>query len=176
MRNYNEKTDFSFDIRERLGVITEKNNGWKKELNIVCWNGREPAKFDIRDWSQDHSHMGRGATLYQEEMQTLVDLYQRYEEAMRESDAAERCRKQEKMRNSLPEEDHYRPESVQNDAASAEVQREEYQKQAAAQNTPAQEEHCGPEENPDTLLPENPGMLQQTGSPEAAALQSQTIR
>lgn len=81
--------------------------------------------------------MGRGATLYQEEMQTLVDLYQRYEEAMRESDAAERCRKQEEMRNSLPEEDNYRPRSVQNDAASAEVQREEYQKQAAAQNTPA---------------------------------------
>lgn len=79
-----KNNDFSFEIRERIGVITKKTNGWQKELNIVCWNGREPAKFDIRDWSQDHTHMGRGITLYQDEMENLADIFQDYRKSMEE--------------------------------------------------------------------------------------------
>ena len=88
MNRGSENSNFSFDIRERLGVITEKKNGGKKELNLVCWNGREPAKFDIRDWSEDHAHMGRGVTLYQEEIRILTELYQRYEKNLAETEAA----------------------------------------------------------------------------------------
>lgn len=96
MNRRDENSNFSFDIRERLGVITEKKNGWKKELNIVCWNGREPAKFDIRDWSQDHSHMGRGITLYQEEIRILTELYRRYEETLAEQEAAAAAQPEER--------------------------------------------------------------------------------
>jgi hypothetical protein len=179
MRNYNEKTDFSFDIRERLGVITEKKNGWKKELNIVCWNGREPAKFDIRDWSQDHSHMGRGVTLYQEELQTLVELYQRYEEAVREFDAAEQCRNQAALRNVAVQNQACRQEPVQNAVPPA-----GYQESAAVQDdAPAAD--CGDQESAqaeewnrqegglegiqEADLPENAAVLQQTAAAESSA-------
>ena len=47
-----------YEIMEEIGVISESKSGWKKELNIVSWNGKEP-KFDIRDWSPDHSKMGK---------------------------------------------------------------------------------------------------------------------
>ena len=34
--------DFTFEIVEHIGVLSQTNNGWKKELNLVSWNGREP--------------------------------------------------------------------------------------------------------------------------------------
>ena len=37
-----------FEIRAHLGEIAKKKDGWKKELNLVCWNGQETPKFDIR--------------------------------------------------------------------------------------------------------------------------------
>ena len=45
--------DISFDILKCFGVISEEKGGWKKELNLVSWNGRSP-KFDIRDWEPGH--------------------------------------------------------------------------------------------------------------------------
>ena len=39
--------DFSFEIIESLGTISESKSGWKLELNKVSWGGR-PAKFDVR--------------------------------------------------------------------------------------------------------------------------------
>ncbi|MGN1382965.1 MAG: YdbC family protein [Eubacterium sp.] len=171
MKNYNEKTDFSFDIRERLGVITEKKNGWKKELNIVCWNGREPAKFDIRDWSQDHSHMGRGVTLYQEELQTLVELYQRYEEAVREFDAAERCRKQEAARRTGMKGEYPEPAAAQRNASPADCGGQE-----SVQDEEAGKQECGAENIeresiPEDLPPEHAGVMQQTAAESSAAAQ-----
>ena len=46
--------------------------GWKKELNLVSWNGG-PAKLDIREWSQDHTTMKRGITMNRREFTILVD-------------------------------------------------------------------------------------------------------
>ena len=51
---------------------TEK--GWTKEINRVSFNGA-PAKFDIRAWSPDHTKMGKGITLSNEEFQTMVDAF-----------------------------------------------------------------------------------------------------
>lgn len=62
-----------FNIEEHLGVITRHSTGWNKELNVVSWNGNTP-KIDIRDWSSDHSQMGRGITLTDEEMQKVIEL------------------------------------------------------------------------------------------------------
>ncbi|HHU85047.1 MAG TPA: hypothetical protein GXZ23_07785 [Clostridiales bacterium] len=65
--------DFSYDIVENLGVISEGTRGWKKELNLISWSGNEP-KYDIRDWSPDHEKMTKGVTLTKEDLVSLRDL------------------------------------------------------------------------------------------------------
>lgn len=65
--------DISFDIVEKIGVIASYSTGWNKELNLVSWNGAVP-KYDIRDWSPDHSHMSRGVTLHEKEMRLVFEL------------------------------------------------------------------------------------------------------
>jgi len=65
--------DFSFEIIEKLGVISEAKGGWTIELNTVSWGGR-PAKYDIRSWSPDHAKMGKGITLTKEELIGLKKL------------------------------------------------------------------------------------------------------
>ncbi|GEL68125.1 YdbC family protein [Marinilactibacillus psychrotolerans] len=62
-----------YEIMEEIGVISESKSGWKKELNIVSWNGKEP-KFDIRDWSPDHSKMGKGMTFSANDLSSLKEL------------------------------------------------------------------------------------------------------
>ncbi|MDR1972630.1 MAG: YdbC family protein [Treponema sp.] len=65
--------DITFDILKHFGVLSEDRNGWKKELNLVSWNGRSP-KLDVRDWAPGHEKMGKGITLTNEEGQTLRTL------------------------------------------------------------------------------------------------------
>lgn len=65
--------DLKYDIVEELGVVSESNRGWKKELNRISWNGRE-AKYDLRDWAPDHEKMGKGITLSHEELISLREL------------------------------------------------------------------------------------------------------
>ncbi len=66
-------SDFSYEIVKNIGTISESAKGWKKELNLVSWNGREP-KYDIRDWSADHQKMGKGITLSEAELKALASL------------------------------------------------------------------------------------------------------
>lgn len=63
-------SSFKFEIIETVAVLSEGAKGWKKELNLVSWNGREP-KYDIRDWSEDHTKMGKGVTISSEELAIL---------------------------------------------------------------------------------------------------------
>lgn len=65
--------DIKFEIEKELGVIAESAKGWKKELNLVSWNGKE-AKFDLREWSPDHEKMGKGVTLSNDELRALKEL------------------------------------------------------------------------------------------------------
>lgn len=60
----------SYEILEHLAVLSTSPKGWRKELNLVSWNNRPP-KFDIREWSPDHSKMSKGITLSNEEMSAL---------------------------------------------------------------------------------------------------------
>jgi hypothetical protein len=69
----NKMADITFDILKHFGVLSEEKNGWKKELNLVSWNGRNP-KLDIRDWAPGHEKMGKGVTLTTEEARTLREL------------------------------------------------------------------------------------------------------
>ncbi len=65
--------EITFDIEKHFGVLSEKPNGWKKELNLVSWNERE-AKFDIRDWNEEHIRMSKGITLTKEEVIKLKEI------------------------------------------------------------------------------------------------------
>lgn len=62
---------FEFEIQKEIAVLSEASNGWQKELNLVSWNGRDP-KYDIRDWSPDHSKMSKGVTLTEQEAERLL--------------------------------------------------------------------------------------------------------
>ncbi|MBO0469987.1 YdbC family protein [Enterococcus sp. DIV0242_7C1] len=62
--------EFSYEIVEEIAVLSENQKGWRKELNLVSWNGRPP-KFDLRDWSAGHEKMGKGITLTNEEFEAL---------------------------------------------------------------------------------------------------------
>ncbi|MFV8829434.1 YdbC family protein [Alkalihalobacterium sp. APHAB7] len=65
--------DIKYEIEKSLGVLSENAKGWKKELNLVSWNGRE-AKFDLRDWDANHEKMGKGLTLSKEEVIELKSI------------------------------------------------------------------------------------------------------
>jgi hypothetical protein len=66
-------SEIQFDIVKHYGVIAEEKGGWKKELNLVSWNGRTP-KLDIRDWAPGHEKMGKGITLTEDEAKKLVEM------------------------------------------------------------------------------------------------------
>ena len=53
--------------------LSENAKGWRKELNFVSWNEREP-KYDIREWDPEHNRMAKGITLTKEETVTLYEL------------------------------------------------------------------------------------------------------
>ena len=65
--------DFSFEIVEKMGVLSETKGGWTVEFNTVSWGGRPP-KYDIRSWSPDHLKMGKGVTMTKEEVEALKKL------------------------------------------------------------------------------------------------------
>ena len=65
--------DIKYEIKETVGVIAESAKGWKKELNLINWNGKE-AKYDLREWAPDHEKMGKGVTLSNNELKALKEL------------------------------------------------------------------------------------------------------
>lgn len=64
---------FDYEIVKELGVLSENEKGWKKEVNLVSYNGAKP-KFDIRAWAPDHEKMGKGVTLNNEEIEELKEI------------------------------------------------------------------------------------------------------
>ncbi|TGY97807.1 hypothetical protein E5329_02840 [Petralouisia muris] len=65
--------DIKYDILKELGVLSESAKGWKKELNLISWNGGTP-KYDIRDWAPQHEKMGKGITLSKDEIKELYKI------------------------------------------------------------------------------------------------------
>jgi hypothetical protein len=68
-------SEIEFTITKQIGILGESSKGWKKELNMVSWNKRDP-KFDIRDWDPSHEKMGKGVTLTADEAKALLGLLQ----------------------------------------------------------------------------------------------------
>ena len=69
--------EFKFEVTKHIGLLGEGSKGWRKELNLVSWNEREP-KLDIREWSPDHQKMGKGVTFTKDEAIKLVELLKAY--------------------------------------------------------------------------------------------------
>lgn len=67
------KNEITFEIKKHLGVISEKESGWKKELNLIAWNNNPP-KFDIREWDSEHKKMSKGLTFTKEEMLRVLGI------------------------------------------------------------------------------------------------------
>ena len=65
--------EIKFEIEKELGVIAESAKGWKKELNLISWNGNR-AKYDLRELAPDHEKMGKGVTLTRDELKSLKEL------------------------------------------------------------------------------------------------------
>ena len=65
--------DFTFEILAEIGVISERSKGWRKELNLVSFNGNAP-KYDLREWAPNHEKMGKGVTLTEEELIALSEI------------------------------------------------------------------------------------------------------
>ena len=80
-------SDIKYEILQTLGVLSENTRGWKKELNLISWNGGKP-KYDIRDWAPEHEKMGKGVTLTEEELHALATLLERQPSTVSEQVAA----------------------------------------------------------------------------------------
>ena len=65
--------DIKYEIVKEIGILSESTKGWRKELNLVSWNEKEP-KYDLRDWAPNHEKMGKGVTLTADELRKLKDL------------------------------------------------------------------------------------------------------
>ncbi|MDD4185063.1 MAG: PC4/YdbC family ssDNA-binding protein [Candidatus Methanomethylophilaceae archaeon] len=70
--------EFKYEIVEKIAVLSESSKGWRKELNLISWNDRDP-KYDIREWSPDGDKMGKGVTLTLEEMAILKEALENRE-------------------------------------------------------------------------------------------------
>lgn len=64
---------FEYEIRQKIACLSEEKGGWTKEINLVSWGNNE-AKYDIRAWSTDHTKMGKGITLSEEELVMLKSV------------------------------------------------------------------------------------------------------
>lgn len=58
-------------ITKKLAVLSEKDNGYTKQVNMVSWNEKD-AKLDIREWSPTGKSM-KGVTLNDEEGRKLYE-------------------------------------------------------------------------------------------------------
>ncbi|MDE6776008.1 MAG: hypothetical protein K2J37_06940 [Ruminococcus sp.] len=65
--------ELKFEIKQHIGTLSENAKGWAKELNMVSW-GEHEAKYDIREWSPDHSRMSKGITFTVDELASLKEL------------------------------------------------------------------------------------------------------
>ena len=97
-RKMNNGENFTFEIKKQLCVLATHSTGWKKELNIVEWNGNE-AKLDVRDWSPEHDSMSKGVTFRMNEAKKLMEALNEHFKEEKEVDKEEDKDKEEKVSN-----------------------------------------------------------------------------
>lgn len=62
-----------YKIYKHIGILSQVNNGWIKELNFISWEDREPV-YDIRTWNEKHTEYGKGVTITSGQMAVLKKL------------------------------------------------------------------------------------------------------
>lgn len=62
-----------YKIYKHIGNLSQVNNGWIKELNLISWDDREPV-YDIRTWNDGHTEYGKGVTITAGQMIILKTL------------------------------------------------------------------------------------------------------
>jgi len=60
-----------YEILEQIAILGKKGV-WTKEFNLIRWH-KKWDKYDIRDWSDDHTTMSKGVTMTRDEVITLKD-------------------------------------------------------------------------------------------------------
>ena len=65
--------EFSYEITEQVGILSQNINGWSRQINLISWNGRAP-KYDILDWAPGNEKMGKGISLSLEELKALKEI------------------------------------------------------------------------------------------------------
>ena len=70
--------EFTYKVIREIAVLSEKTNGWSKQLNLISWNDGEP-KYDIRDWGPNREKMGKGVTLSPAELMSLSEALEEIE-------------------------------------------------------------------------------------------------
>ena len=70
--------EIKYEIVQEIAVLAEGSKGWRKELNLVSWNEREP-KYDLREWSPGHEKIGKGVTLSTAEILALREALEKLE-------------------------------------------------------------------------------------------------
>ena len=68
------KKEIECEIVEHIATIEEFSSGWTMEFNIVKWN-KNPAKFDIRNWSPDHSKSSTGVALIESDLEAILKSF-----------------------------------------------------------------------------------------------------
>ena len=59
----------TLEVIKKIALISGSEGGFRKELNIVSWNGRDP-KYDLRSWSPEGVAL-KGLTLTEDEAKGL---------------------------------------------------------------------------------------------------------
>ena len=65
--------DIKYEIQKHIGVLSTSPKGWNLELNLISWNDGA-AKYDLRSWDPEHTKMGKGVTLTEEELKALGEM------------------------------------------------------------------------------------------------------
>lgn len=66
--------NFTYDLKEKFGIISEKDDGEKTlELNLISYDGKTD-KYDLRRWDRSIDKMLKGITLEKSEIIKLKEL------------------------------------------------------------------------------------------------------
>ena len=57
------------EVIKKIALISGSEKGFRQELNLVSWNGKDP-KYDLRSWSPEGIAL-KGLTLTEDEAKEL---------------------------------------------------------------------------------------------------------
>ena len=59
----------TLEVIKKIALISGSEKGFRQELNLVSWNGKDP-KYDLRSWSPEGIAL-KGLTLTEDEAKEL---------------------------------------------------------------------------------------------------------